>query len=49
MNYSKANRKKQVAQEITKSGQTVDVNEITGGVTPLIKPITKPEVPQGAR
>lgn len=47
MNYSKVNRKKQVAQEITKSGQIVDVNEITGEVTPGIVPTIKPEIPQG--
>ena len=35
------------AKKIAKSGQTVDVNEITGEVTPGIVPTTKPEVPQG--
>jgi len=35
------------AQNITKSGQTVDVNEITGEVTPGIVPTIKPEIPQG--
>jgi hypothetical protein len=45
-NYDLFSNKK-IGQVITESGQTADVDEITGEVTPLIKPTTKPEVPQG--